>query len=317
VSGHVVSDVKKHSTARGNDRLVLIEIADQANHDGWAVLRVGTIAENTLVAPRTVHDCLNRLEAADELERRSGKEAGRSNVFRVLIGARAKGEPVPVELVEKFDLPTTLTSAEPAHPPTNPDEVPGSAASAEGGYAEPADQGYAATRRGGMQPAADIRDSSPPSSPKTDSSLRSESAATPRDEVRRHVLMTPEHLRATMATRGWMESDSTAWLFLRYGQRRDWLFEAAGEVVGISPAELTKNGRGRVNGALKQLRDVGADPLEVIRRGRRFVQGRGRRPSIFELATVWAELGEAADDRFSRGDSRLAEAAERAARAVS
>ena len=308
MSTHVSSDVRKYSQSRGNDRLVLIEIADQATHEGWAVLYAATIAENTLIAVRTVFDCLGRLEAAGELERRSGKARGRSNVFRVLVAKepRLSGEPVPGELVEKFRLPGGY--ADSADPPS----------------ADSADPGYADSCTPGMQPAADSKRVFPSSPRKTreQSSLAAPNAAAgpSRSEVKAMVVREPDQIRALMTRSGWLESSDAEWLFTRDGQRRDWLFEAVGEVVGLSTKDLTKNGRGRVNGALKQLRDVGADPLEVLRRGRRFVKQPhrgGRRPSIFELATLWAELGDAADDRFAGGDARHADAVARAARVVS
>ncbi len=49
-------------------------------------------------------------------------------------------------------------------------------------------------------------------------------------------------------------------------RKRDPLFDAVTEACGINPAELTRSARGALNTALKALREVHADPLDVPRR---------------------------------------------------
>jgi hypothetical protein len=93
----------------------------------------------------------------------------------------------------------------------------------------------------------------------------------------------------------------------RRGRRRDPLFEALCAACEINATELTKNGRGAVNGALRQLREVGADAAQVRRRAaayrERFPHATLTAPA---LAKHWAELGPAGsgeppDDGEDRG----------------
>lgn len=53
-------------------------------------------------------------------------------------------------------------------------------------------------------------------------------------------------------------------------RKRDELFDALIEELNVDPAELTTAARGSLNNALKQLREVGATPLQIHSRCRRF-----------------------------------------------
>ena len=320
VTGHVLV---KGCELSPTQRLTLISLASVADaHGESSHPGIGYLAETTGASERTVQRSLEALAAVGLIEdtgERTGR-TGRVVVWRMLLPEGTAKAAWPKHAQWRQDVTITRDSegqGPDGEAAANADTVSGLNDDTVSGLDGANDDIDDIQSRHLRQPAPLIGNQS--GNQKTDSSLRSESAAAPldREQIRRHVLMTPADLRTVMTAGGWSESDAAPWLFVRDGQRRDWLFEAVGEVVGLAPAELTKNGRGRVNGALKQLRDVGADPVEVIRRGRRFVQARGRRPSIFELATLWAEFGEAADDRFGRGDARRAEALDRARRAVS
>jgi DNA-binding MarR family transcriptional regulator len=54
------------------------------------------------------------------------------------------------------------------------------------------------------------------------------------------------------------------------GRKPDLLFESLVEVCGLDLSELTKNERGKVNAACKQLREVGASPDDVRERARAY-----------------------------------------------
>ncbi len=105
------ADVKKRSEARLADRLVLLELADEAGHDGWVLLSVKTISAHTKLGPSTVRKSLAALDELGEVERRSGKGTGQSSCYRVLLSdERPEGEPLPERLlrvgrVARIELP--------------------------------------------------------------------------------------------------------------------------------------------------------------------------------------------------------------------
>lgn len=84
-------------------------------------------------------------------------------------------------------------------------------------------------------------------------------------------------------------------------RKRDELFEAMVEVCELNPDELTKSARGRINTAVKELRDVGASPAGV--RARAGVH-RQRWPNAeltpTSLAANYAQLGRPASNGHSR-----------------
>jgi hypothetical protein len=73
--------------------------------------------------------------------------------------------------------------------------------------------------------------------------------------------------------------------------RRDELFERLVAECGIDPDEITKTARGGINNALRQLREVGANPNQVTLRSRRYRE-RFRDASLTPSALVkhWASL---------------------------
>lgn len=89
MSVKVIAAVWDHSWARGVDRLVLLSIADNAQHDGGgAYPSRAEIARKALIAPSTVQAAVKRLVELGELEvePRGWTPAGRrSNGYRVLL----------------------------------------------------------------------------------------------------------------------------------------------------------------------------------------------------------------------------------------
>lgn len=76
------------------------------------------------------------------------------------------------------------------------------------------------------------------------------------------------------------------------GRRRDEVWDAVIEACGLDPTELTKQGRGAANNAVRQLRDVAATPEEIHRRAARHrTQWSGATLTPSSLAKNWAQLG--------------------------
>jgi hypothetical protein len=72
---------------------------------------------------------------------------------------------------------------------------------------------------------------------------------------------------------------------------RDVVFEAVCESVGWPVGELTKDARGRVNAATKQLRDLGASPAEIRTRADRYrVKHPGMPVTPQAITGNWAAL---------------------------
>jgi len=83
-----MSWVFEHSQATGNDRLVLLAIADQSDADGFnAYPSIPTIAHMSRVPERTVQRCLERLEAGRELlvNRPPRQGRGHHNTYAVVM----------------------------------------------------------------------------------------------------------------------------------------------------------------------------------------------------------------------------------------
>jgi hypothetical protein len=83
-----MSDVFDYSEATGNDRLVLLAIADEADDDGTnAYPGVATLARKVRLPERTVMRCLDRLENSGELSVVRPEKPGRGkfNRYRVCL----------------------------------------------------------------------------------------------------------------------------------------------------------------------------------------------------------------------------------------
>lgn len=109
MSNRVQTWVWENSDTTGNDRIVLLVLADEANDDGGSCYpSIDRIAHKARVNRATVFRCLDRLEAAGEVIVTRPKKYGRGhfNHYTVLMGRVAEcdlfGEPTEVgETVEK------------------------------------------------------------------------------------------------------------------------------------------------------------------------------------------------------------------------
>lgn len=106
MSVRVMAWVWEHSTAKGNDRLVLLAIADNANNDGGnAFPGHAELMRKTLLPRSTIYACIDRLVESGELEREvAGGGRGRRTVYRVTMANRpAHGRNPAPETVQQPD----------------------------------------------------------------------------------------------------------------------------------------------------------------------------------------------------------------------
>jgi len=102
MSNKALNAVWQHSTAKGNQRLVLLSIADQADDNGWAFPSHENIQARTLLARRTVQRAVQQLQ--QHLELAVVERIGTSNLYRVMVGDLADGHhPAPAHLVEHLE----------------------------------------------------------------------------------------------------------------------------------------------------------------------------------------------------------------------
>lgn len=128
-----------HSKSSGNDRLVLLKIADEADHDGTNTFpSMKTLARTTRVNERTIMRSVKRLEEMGELlVRRPDKYgAGHHNYYVVLMGRPAS------EVAEALDWPYTPPEvAEEIPVSPSPDEVVQTASASDPGTDERSEKG--------------------------------------------------------------------------------------------------------------------------------------------------------------------------------
>lgn len=90
--------VYEHSEATGNDRLVLLAIADEADDDGRnAFPGIDRIGHKARVPKRTTMRCLERLEASGDLVVNRPEQRGRGhhNTYVVVMGKGDNLAPIP------------------------------------------------------------------------------------------------------------------------------------------------------------------------------------------------------------------------------
>ena len=85
MSVRVSTWVWHETTAKGNDRLMLLALADNANDDGWCWPGVAQLVDKTMLGRSTVFRRLDVLEAAGLVERYTRADAGRTTVYRVAV----------------------------------------------------------------------------------------------------------------------------------------------------------------------------------------------------------------------------------------
>lgn len=99
MSVRAVTWVLHESTSTGNDRLVLIVIADEADNDGLqAFPSIERIAKLARVNPRTVRRCIARLEGGGDLLVRRPEHPGRGRFNRYTITMGRPPEALAAEL---------------------------------------------------------------------------------------------------------------------------------------------------------------------------------------------------------------------------
>ncbi len=75
-------------------------------------------------------------------------------------------------------------------------------------------------------------------------------------------------------------------------RNKDLIFENLANVCGMDWTKLTKSERGRLNQAVKELKEVGATPEDVLERGQNFVLSYGFNPSPQSLPKLWTSLAQ-------------------------
>jgi hypothetical protein len=75
-----------HSRAQGIARLVLLALADHADHDGYCWPSVETVARKCRVSERTVQRAIGEAEASGEIVRGLMQGRGYTNLYRVMSG---------------------------------------------------------------------------------------------------------------------------------------------------------------------------------------------------------------------------------------
>lgn len=97
MSVEVTDWIWKHSTASGNDLIVLLKIGDNANADGGgAYPGIVYLSKAGRISKRAVYDCLRRLKGSGELaEEEHGGGRGRKTTYRVLMGKGAESASYP------------------------------------------------------------------------------------------------------------------------------------------------------------------------------------------------------------------------------
>jgi hypothetical protein len=329
ITGHVFVDGCGLSAV---DRLTLVMCASWADRSGESIHPgVDALRDATGASESTVKRSLGRLVRAGMLEDTGGRRGrtGRVRVFRMLLppGTASAAWPKHWSHSEsgQSDPITGSTPAVPVEPPSNEVTVTGLNEVTVTGLPEAVREPNEVihdTQSGHPRHSAPLIGTTQGTT-KTETSLRSVSASDeptqPADDLAAELLEPASDLllRLRMRTSGATEFPDTPWMFrTRHGRRRDLLWEAMLEVTGVAPADLTRKARESLNAAVGEIREVGGSPRQVLIRARRYVTVFGHRPPAHHLAQKWAELGDASEDRFSRADRRVADAAAKVARAV-
>ena len=325
ITGHVFVDGFGLSAV---DRLTLVMCASWADRSGESIHPgVDALRDATGASESTVKRSLGRLVKAGMLEDTGGRRGrtGRVRVFRMLLppGTAPAAWPKHWSHNEsgQSDPITGSTPAVPVEPPSNEVTVTGLNEVTVTGLPEAVREPNEVihdTQSGHPRHSAPLIGTTQGTT-KTETSLRSVSASDDPTQSTGEELTDPDStlLRQRFRVAGYAESTSALWLFTHPSKPKvDLLWDALELVVGWDRDQVTRNGRGRLNGAVGQLREVGADPREVLIRGRRFYRSRRRHPTASEFVSCWAELGDASEDRALRGEARAADAAAKVARAV-
>lgn len=132
MSVKVLTHVFQHSEASGNDRVVLLVLADHAHDDGTGAYPAqAMIAHKARITDRTVRDCLRRLEDAGEIERTGTRPRGVVEYRVILTPEDSSGRKPDVATPEdsrkrprKPSSDKPLVSSVSGDPPTSTREEP-------------------------------------------------------------------------------------------------------------------------------------------------------------------------------------------------
>ena len=239
-------------------KLVLFMLAEHAHDDGSnAFPSVGLIAWETGLSERAVRNSLRTLEGAGVIEVAAKSTRRRPTTYRV----------VPWRGVQR--------------PPYDADEAPTS-----GGHTVPAG-GHHVPPGGHVVPLEGHH--MPPNrqgtvtEPPEEKTLPTTSVGTPIVEI---VSETSEtHLHPADTRNGALPART---------RPRDEVFEAVAAVCYGDDwtTQLTETARGPLNRAVKELRAVGATPLDVAERSRAYVGWLGQKPIPMALVKHWPRLAD-------------------------
>jgi hypothetical protein len=176
MSVRVMTWVWEHSRTIGNDRLVLLSIADRASDEGMdAWPSIATLAKKTRLHERTVQRCIRSIEALGELEIKRNEGRQGTNVYIVRMDCLALADSRPRRRVPTARRAWPAEGVTPGNTPP-PGNLPPGGTSAGGGVAPPP-PGGGSTATGGVAPPPP--DTSPTSGTTSTSIVRTAPHAAP------------------------------------------------------------------------------------------------------------------------------------------
>lgn len=269
MSVHVTSAVWKGSQADGTARLVLLRLADQADDAGWCWPSLEGLAADCRVSVASVQRALIALQKGEELARwRRGRK--QSNVYRVLVGT-----PAVVTVPAGFGSLTPYVTGQ-----NDRSTVIGqSDQSPSGDWSSGAPViGHSCDQRTVIEP------------PEEDTSEQVSSLEVAGESDAATVTTVPLGVQISQVDQPAVPA------------RRDLLFEAVAEVCGWDMFAVTDRARGWINGALPDLRKLGATPDQVRWKARiyRANDPAGKRPTPSALVKHWPALTAASLERVNR-----------------
>jgi len=105
MSVDVMTWVWKHSKSKGNDRLVLLAISDNAHEDGGgAFLKTATLVRKTGLSERTIQAATKRLGVLGELKTYPNAGPGGVNRYRVIMTGATPAESAPPQNLHPADI---------------------------------------------------------------------------------------------------------------------------------------------------------------------------------------------------------------------
>ncbi|MET8140021.1 helix-turn-helix domain-containing protein [Sphaerisporangium sp. NPDC005288] len=125
----VMNWVWQHSPTSGNQRLVLLALADACSRDDgtgcWP--SVATVARKANISPRSVRRILGELAAAGHLQVRRGAGPHGTNGYAIVMHSPTPAPPAPVEIVFEpvYESVETVDNRAAPGQPVTPDKVSG------------------------------------------------------------------------------------------------------------------------------------------------------------------------------------------------